>query len=66
MLHWVIACRFGPPETPAPDFFPAEFLSQVTSLAANPRGIAISPGQAGERAGTNYYHARSDSSGTVR
>ena len=41
MLHWMILCRFGPPEVPSPYFYPSRFLDTVTSLTANGSGMAL-------------------------
>jgi len=48
MLHWIIVCRFGPPEAPTPDCFPNDFLSSVVSLEAGASGMAFGP-EPGER-----------------
>ena len=35
MLHWMILCKFGRAESPAPDCYPGNFLSQTASVGIN-------------------------------
>jgi hypothetical protein len=43
MLHWMMFCQFGEPESPTPRFHPSQFLSQVTSLRIKGSGIVLDP-----------------------
>lgn len=50
MLHWIVFCRFANPERPGPRFYPSSFLSDVSSVRADPLSeitVELEPGEGG-------------------